>query len=67
MVKISADRVSKVPCGVNRGDKELMEDRLNRFNEDFKADSEKSRFINRTVPVHDQAKRAPGYLLLHHS
>jgi hypothetical protein len=39
---------------VNRGGENPIADRLNRVNEDLKTDLEKSRFFNRTAPIHDR-------------
>jgi hypothetical protein len=52
-VKSSTDSASPLPYRVNRGGENPIADRLNRVNEDLKTDLEKSRFFNRTAPIHD--------------
>ena len=53
MVKISADRVSKIPCRANRGGENPLEDRVSKFNEGLQTDSEEPPFFTRTPPLHD--------------
>jgi RNA-directed DNA polymerase len=52
----SADSASQLPCRVNPGGANPIEDRLNRVNEDLKTDSEKSQFFNRTASIHDRCR-----------